>query len=190
MNKIYPDSPWIYEEENFFTSAENTKLIELGLKLKPSQSGIGIDTPVIDSNIRTSNQSWIHYSLDSEWLFRKIAERIKIVNENLFKFNIQTFDGLQFTVYEQSQRGMYSKHTDCGPLSCLMRKLSMIVLLSDPSEYEGGELLIYPNAVPQTVVKKQNKIIIFPSFLIHEVTPVTKGTRYSLVTWVSGPQFT
>ena len=37
--------------------------------------------------------------------------------------------------------------------------------------------------------KEQGKLILFPSYVLHEVKPVTKGERYSLVAWITGPQF-
>ena len=69
------------------------------------------------------------------------------------------------------------------------RKLSLVVQLSDPEDYEGGDLEIYTGHEPLVVKKKKGMTAFFPSYQLHGVTPVTKGTRYSLVVWVHGPAF-
>jgi predicted 2-oxoglutarate/Fe(II)-dependent dioxygenase YbiX len=60
---------------------------------------------------------------------------------------------------------------------------------SRPEDYEGGDLeLMYGNQ-PQTMDKARGAFIAFPSFLLHRVTPVTRGTRWSLVAWILGPRW-
>ena len=66
------------------------------------------------------------------------------------------------------------------------RKISMSLVLSDPDEYEGGQLEIWGKSID---VYKKGSIIFFPSWMPHRVTPVTKGTRYSLVMWFIGAPF-
>ena len=75
-----------------------------------------------------------------------------------------------------------------GPLS-ISRKLSLVVQLSDPFEYEGGNLQIKTGQEEQNVRKQRGLIVAFPSYVLHQVTPVTTGSRQSLVAWVSGPAF-
>ena len=69
------------------------------------------------------------------------------------------------------------------------RKLSVVVQLSDPEEYEGGELKLHTSYDPIIIKKERGMIVSFPSYTLHEVAPVTKGERYSLVAWVHGPAF-
>ena len=52
-----------------------------------------------------------------------------------------------------------------------------------------GELELRFGKDPITIGKERGLIALFPSYTMHRVTPVTKGTRYSLVAWVSGPAF-
>jgi PKHD-type hydroxylase len=82
---------------------------------------------------------------------------------------------------------MYNWHQDFG--TGVSRKLSNVVQLSDPSEYEGGNLQIMTNSGVQRIRKKRGLAVAFPSFTFHTVTPVTAGTRQSLVAWVSGAPF-
>ena len=70
-----------------------------------------------------------------------------------------------------------------------VRKLSISIQLTNPEEYEGGELYLYNDDKGTLMDKTQGTLILFPSYVLHEVMPVTKGTRNSLVTWVTGKQF-
>jgi PKHD-type hydroxylase len=73
--------------------------------------------------------------------------------------------------------------------SALVRKLSLSLLLND--DFEGGEFHINQGNEKQPIIvpTKKGRAILFPSFMIHRVTPVTKGIRRSLVVWVLGPKF-
>jgi PKHD-type hydroxylase len=64
-----------------------------------------------------------------------------------------------------------------------------VLQLSDPDTYEGGNLLMHIDDPGQKIEKKQGKLVLFPSYVLHEVTPVTKGERYSLVAWLTGKPF-
>ena len=97
-------------------------------------------------------------------------------------------ENLQLTNYNDTEKGMYGWHLDYNSKDS-SRKLSMVVQLTDPSEYEGGNLQIKVNNDPVNVRKQRGLIAIFPSYVLHQVTPVTQGTRQSLVAWVEGPAF-
>ena len=90
-------------------------------------------------------------------------------------------------MYTAENQGKYDWHLDVGKDDISRRKLSAVVLLSDPSEFDGGELQIMTSKDPKTVPLKRGSIVFFPSFLLHRVTPVTRGERRSLVFWVEGP---
>ena len=78
-----------------------------------------------------------------------------------------------------------------------VRKLSMTVNLNPPGAYEGGNLKFdFGMHIQKEVrfheceeIRPQGSIIIFPSFMDHCVTPVTRGERFSLVLWTVGPPF-
>ena len=69
------------------------------------------------------------------------------------------------------------------------RKLSIIVQLSDEDEYEGGDINLKIGSRDLDLPKKKGGVIVFPSFILHRVLPVTKGSRKSLVSWISGPNY-
>ena len=141
----------------------------------------------LKQDLRRTYIEWLHYSKKDHWVFEKISSVIKSVNEQYFGFDINGLtEPIQLTNYKSEERGTYGWHSDRGPPE--IRKLSFIMQLSDPEEYEGGELQLNTGAI-MNVPKKRGYIIIIPSFVLHQVTPVTKGSRQSLVSWISGPEF-
>jgi len=141
------------------------------------------------SDVRDSKISWL-YSVDNiEWAFRRVTDITLNLNERFFKFDLFGLnEGFQFTNYE-APSSKYGKHVDRA-INSPVRKLSISIQLTNPEEYEGGELKLYDGDEEGTVMDKaQGTLIIFPSYVLHEVMPVTKGTRNSLVTWVTGKQF-
>lgn len=150
--------------------------------------------------IRESNIKWIVWEKDSEWLFKKIIKCINQVNLDNYGYILKFVENFQFTEYNSKQNSFYSKHVDQKNKYDIksfldIRKLSFTIQLSDFCDYEGGDLRfyigkksIYTNKEEYVVAKKnKGSITFFPSDILHEVTPVTKGTRYSLVSWVQGP---
>jgi len=139
-------------------------------------------------DIRVSNVSWLYPIEDLDWAYRKITDTVLHLNERYFKFDISGFnEGFQFTNYK-APSGNYGKHVDRAH-NFVIRKLSLSVQLSDPKDYEGGDLRLYESDKAKVMQKEQGTLILFPSFILHEVMPVTKGERNSLVAWVTGKQF-
>ena len=95
----------------------------------------------------------------------------------------------QLSRYKSIDEGHYDWHMDAFPPdNGIQRKLSCVILLNDPSEFDGG-ILQLKGSEDEVLLNKQGSIIVFPSFIEHKVTPVTKGVRYTAVTWASGPSF-
>jgi len=115
---------------------------------------------------------------------------IEIANQSAnWNYTLSGQELTQIGRYKSSDEGHYDWHIDASaPENGIQRKLSISILLSDPSEFEGGELQ-FKNMEDRKLLTKQGSIIVFPSFIEHRVTPVTKGVRYSAVTWASGPSF-
>lgn len=173
---------------DFFTDKEIRSIIISGKRLQPKRSTTGVGENCLDH--RRSFTSWISPNDSTAWLFEKLAYLINDHNEKYFQYDLNMIERLQFTYYNSEENGMYKQHTD--PLNWSVphnRKLSLVVQLSDPKDYEGGELKLYNGHEPITVDKEKGMIVCFPSYTLHEVTPVTKGERYSLVVWVHGPAF-
>jgi PKHD-type hydroxylase len=141
-----------------------------------------------ETDVRESKVSWLYPVDDMEWVFRRVTDITLNLNERFFKFNLFGInEGFQFTNYV-APSGKYGKHVDRG-IDIQVRKLSISIQLTDPEKYKGGELYLYDDDKGILMDKTQGTLIIFPSYMLHEVTPVTKGERNSLVTWITGNQF-
>lgn len=140
-------------------------------------------------NIRKSKIKWIYHDNNSEWLYNKLCELSINANYNLWNFDIHSIiDSIQYTEYHEGG-GHYDWHVDIGPGNINHRKISVVTQLSDPDEYEGGELQIWSGGEFKTLPKIKGSTILFPSFLLHRVTPITKGLRKSLVLWIGGSTY-
>ncbi len=175
-----------------FSPDEIQQILHLGNK-RLSKATIGGLTEEDDySETRISEVSWINLEPETAWLYERIASIIRQLNGQFYKFDLHGFvEDFQFTVYDGEKLGHYTWHQDSGPSKDGFppRKLSFVLQLSDPSEYEGGDLEILTTATPVAIEKKLGMIAVFPSYVLHRVTPVTKGIRRTLVVWVCGPQF-
>ena len=108
-----------------------------------------------------------------------------------FQTTITTLPALQFTEYSDVGHKYDMHHdVDYNRQDGLHRKLSIVVQLSDPEEYEGGVLTFAhtQNPDPDSLIKR-GSIICFLSYLEHGVSPITSGSRTSLVGWFEGPRW-
>jgi len=137
--------------------------------------------------VRKSKVIWIAHNDKSAWLYDKLLGFISTGNKGRWDFTLVGMtESIQYSHYDSNQ-SHYGYHLDLGNGPSARRKISVVVQLSDPSEYEGGELIFYIRNSETIVPRKKGAVIMFPSYFLHKVTPVTKGLRKSLVAWVSGP---
>ena len=151
-----------------------------------------IDTPA-DKEIRSSSVKWIPKTEKWAWLYGKLYSMAMEANNALWHFDLITAtDCIQYTEYYDVEGGHYGWHQDIGPGPMSKRKVSITVQLSDSDEYEGGDLEIFKGGDPEKSDKAprgKGVVFIFPSFMMHRVTPITKGTRRSFVLWVGGTHY-
>jgi PKHD-type hydroxylase len=145
--------------------------------------------------IRNSNVTWIN----EPWVMRTVVPWMQHANVNAdWNFQLGVHEDAQWTKYGKEQH--YSWHYDSNhkvldnpnlPYHNMIRKLSMTISLVDGSEYEGGDFQVIIDGEERTVEQARQKgtITVFPSFVKHRVSPVKKGTRYSLVLWWRGNRF-
>jgi PKHD-type hydroxylase len=177
----------------FLKPAECQGIIEAGERNLALREGKTEDHKV-HAQLRKSQIGWFEPDGDHRWLFQKIADCISQINDEWFGYDLVGFEGIQFTKYafNKDQSGdFYSSHKDTALLpGGTIRKLSFTIQLSDPANYDGGDVILYNSFTDfVTLNRAPGSITFFPSYTIHEVTPVTKGTRYSLVGWACGPAF-
>lgn len=188
---------WQYWQSRF-NSDYCDKIIELAKQLPAVDAtiGHGSDKSVTDKGYRRSQVRWLP-RFDGRFfgLFGDMELMFREANKNAFGFDLSLFHEIQFTEYHGSNEGHYDWHHDTfwtgNKLS--RRKLSMVIQLSDPADYDGGRFEVCPrdcDCPPDAnAIVNRGTVIVFPSFLHHRVTPVTRGTRYSLVSWYEGPCF-
>ena len=144
----------------------------------------------IDHNYRKTSTAWIDIIEETTWIYEKMGDMVVEANNNMWKFDLLgSMELIQFARYygsEDDKGNFYDWHADSGP-STNLRKISMIVQLTDEDEYEGGEVMMHESSTPQVFPRGKGTVICFPSYMSHKVTPVTKGIRESMVQWMSGP---
>jgi PKHD-type hydroxylase len=176
-----------------FSAEEIQKIIVLGQQRTPGKAVIGGYAP--DENythVRRSLTSWIESGAETDWIYQRLGNIVRNLNGQHFKFDLWGFgEHLQYTEYHGEDEGHYTWHIDSGASTNNYgpRKLSVVIQLSDPCEYEGGNLQVQLGAEPQSVSKHLGMVALFPSFVLHRVTPVTSGVRRTLVAWLTGPSF-
>ncbi len=171
-------------------------IVERAKQIPEKEATVGISKSVIDRKVRKSRLRWLQ-RFDPQFFatFGDMDVLFHDANKAAFGFNLAMFRDIQFTEYHSEDEGKYDWHidTDWTNSNQYCRKLSMVIQLSDPADYEGGQLQLDVKACkehpPRDVIQEQGTVIVFPSFLLHRVTPVTSGVRYSLVTWMEGPNF-
>ncbi len=174
-----------------FTPQQCEMVIQAGHKQKPEVAQVGMNNPKgggVNTKKRTTTISWIPFKEMPE-MYSQIEATMQATNLNHFGFeNMKITEPAQFTEYPKG--GFYDWHMDLdinGSHEPPVRKISMTILLSDPSTFKGGQLeFMEKNKVPDL---KQGQAIFFASFIRHRVAPVTKGMRRSLVMWFGGTPF-
>lgn len=144
-----------------------------------------------DKSVRSSSVKWIPQDDNWMWLYRKMGELATIANNSLWKFNLYSMpEAIQYTEYYATEGGHYDWHQDVGPGTASLRKVSITVQLSEADEYEGGDLEFSKggNGVI-TAPRGAGCTVIFPSYMLHRVSKVTKGTRRSFVLWLGGEHY-
>ena len=159
-------------------------------KYNIENASIGDGGNTQNDNYRTSEVRWVG---SNSTISNMIWNYARVANRNAFGFDINYLKNIQFTTYNASDSGKYDWHHDTfwGNDSSYDRKLSVVIQLSDPEEYDGGLFEVdnqyeQPNAED---LSAKGTVLVFPSFIPHRVTELTSGVRKSLVAWIEGPKF-
>lgn len=137
-------------------------------------------------DIRKCDVSWL---TELDWVSSIFTHYFHIANRELWEYDLTEMEEVQVTRYNKNN--FYGWHSDYGNSGDkeLTRKLSASIVLSDPNDYSGGKLQFLDwHGKVITSTKKKGSIIIFDSRTPHRVTPVLKGQRISLVSWMLGPK--
>jgi len=130
-------------------------------------------------NIQFNNINWINALL---------CGYIRYANSKNFHYNLSDEDKELAQISKYSVGEFYGEHRDFGKNDNLTRKLSLTVQLSDENSYEGGDLILYNGSIRNKGSRGKGSVIVFDSRVYHEITPITRGVRYSLVKWYHGDE--
>ena len=187
MQKFWAAHPDFVVRKGFFSDAECDALIETALAkpAEPSQFQWGKN----DKFRRDTDIVWLYASEGNYDLFKKIGELVAEVNAEKFDFELFGYlRPMQLGRYGVGQG--YDWHQDLGKFISSRRKLSLCIQLSSGDDYDGGNVEFFRNDDSAAVcTRDRGTIAIFPSWMMHRVTPITRGIRWSLVAWVEGPPF-
>lgn len=186
---------WCYFKSHF-SKSECEQILELSKDYEEQESTIGTGTSnKIDTKYRRSKLKFIQES-DPNFssLFSRIWNLGIRANKDWFKFHLEKLDFMQLAQYDSKYQGEYKRHHDIFYMNddpYYHRKLSCIVQLTDPTEYEGGDFVLYNTSQhpDKDEIRQQGTVIFFPSFIEHSAQPVTNGVRYSLASWIEGPKW-
>lgn len=126
----------------------------------------------------------------SEQLEDQIFRTVFLTNSSSYRYHLEGYnkkDPPLVFKYSADREDHYVWHTDSMDGDSV-RKLSFTIQLTDPADYDGGDLEFMP-AVTDKTIRAQGTITIFPSYMVHRVSPVTRGVRHTIVGWIYGPDF-
>jgi len=141
--------------------------------------------------IRRADLSWLDDIPQASWVMDRMMRLVAQANRESFGFDLDEFaESPQVARYGAERAAHFDWHSDIGAGALAQkRKLTVVVQLSDPGDYAGGVLEVWPDSTIRTAPRDRGTAVIFPSFALHRVTPVTHGTRWSLTLWSHGPAF-
>ena len=198
VEKTFVTNQYAYFND-VFTKDELKKIIEISNEISLVRGEVGDSTSgprVSKINNQTLNEN-------NKWIFDRLNQLIMHCNWEFFNYDLTGYEFYQYAEYHAEDAGHYDYHVDIAfrggnlqksVMSFETRKLSMSLLLNEPGvDFDGGEFYMSvggPGNVGEEITDlKLGTAILFPSFIVHRVAPVTKGVRKSLVVWVTGPKF-
>ncbi|MDA9207505.1 2OG-Fe(II) oxygenase [Octadecabacter sp.] len=179
----------LYSMPEAFSPGECDRIIA-AITVVPSKDAMLVGQTK-DHTLRTAKLVWVDDVDGLDWVMKRLIEIVRKSNVDQFDFDLREFaESPQVASYKASDSGHFSWHSDIGegPVA-RKRKLTLVLQLSLPSSYEGGDLEIMPSAQVLSASRAQGCVSIFPSFALHQVVPVHCGIRHSLTLWAHGPAF-
>jgi PKHD-type hydroxylase len=180
-----PFSVW----HNGFTGAELDAITAYGEKLVQEKATIEDEARLkIADHVRITRAAWIDQTPDTGWIYDRLWRIGHHLNLKSYMLALSGLsEKLQYTIYESAEGAHYDWHMDRSATAPAPRKLALVLQLSDPADYEGCALEIRGGSGIQAAPVARGTVIAFPAYVLHRVTPIQKGRRVSLVSWISGP---
>lgn len=179
--KLNPDLCRLFLFKKAFTD-EECDLIIKQFANPDGNTEINYDSDLV----KLSGTYTIQETPESKWIFDKLLTYVQKVNK-LYQFRLSAI-GNPF-ILEYKKDDVLNWHIDLvGKPDYTIRKITLIVFLNKPEDYQGGEIHFdfFGN---KAVDASRGNLLAFPAFLFHKVNKIDEGTRRTLVTWVLGPPF-
>lgn len=171
-------------------SVEECELIIARISAAPTNDAVLIGNKR-NHNLRRADLVWMDEVDGMGWVMDRLIDLVRNSNRDQFGFDLNDFaESPQVATYKAASGDHFAWHCDIGdaPLA-RQRKLTLVLQLSKPDTYDGGDLQVMPSAQVLSAGRDQGCVSVFPSFSLHQVTPVTRGIRHSLTVWAHGPSF-
>ena len=182
--------PKAFDQKNLDLLEELVK----GYEFKKGETGIREFGNIDSDSSNNRNIAYLHPSPETHGLYDLLESFVNQANTETYNFNISyVTDPIHYVIYPENG-GHLTWHMDIGAGHVNLRKLAMTVQLSDPDDYEGGDFQIWMGGEEKTesvltLSREKGDVLIFPTYLMHRVTPITKGQRKALVFWTGGEPF-
>jgi PKHD-type hydroxylase len=172
-----------------FTREELDTIVDYGEKQRHEKATIEDEGRLeVTDHIRVTRLAWIPHDPETNWVYDRLWRIGYHLNLNTYRFDLSGIsERLQYTIYESAEGGHYDWHIDRSTTAPMPRKLSLVLQLSDPADYEGCSLEIRAANNIDVAPLERGTVIAFPTYVLHRVTPIQRGRRASLVSWISGP---
>lgn len=196
-NNYTPQSNWtsFYYFKDIFTDRmilDLDNMVKSNYQFSKGRTGsseLGTDTDSYETNNR--DIAYLTPNEHTKWLYDLLFPLALKANDEAFGFDIDIVtDPIHYVIYPEDG-GHLDWHMDVGAFAVNRRKLAMTVQLSDSSDYEGGEFQIWAGGKDGfiTLPREKGDVVIFPTFCMHRVSPITRGQRKVLVFWTGGRPF-
>lgn len=185
-----------YDSKNLpdlkFTDEECDRMIALTKAAygTPASVGGSLDNSAVNKEIRTATIYDLLNDAENRWIYEKVVKSIAIANKTHFDFEISgiihNLQLIEYNMMDEKSPGHYNWHVDAGSGDPSTRKISYVAQISDPRDYDGCELVVNNFGHEIVANKERGSVHLFPSYMVHKVTPITRGKRFSLVIWIHG----
>ena len=173
-----------------FTPAELDAIERYGDGLAPVPATLGDGSKGGGYNdVRRRTQvAPLRHGTETAWIYERLVKAALHMN-SVYEFELGGFaEPFQYMVYRAEEASHFDWHTDQNQFAA-PRKLSLTMQLSDPAAYQGCDLQFFNGDVAISAPRARGTLVVFPSYTMHRVSPITSGTRKALVAWVAGPKF-
>ncbi len=178
--------------DGLFTSEELDRIEAHGDSLTLMRGGVSVDGAqdrTSYDDVRVVQEALMPPAPESLWLYDRLERIVRSLNKEVYQFDLYGFsEPFKYMVYQGKDGGHFDWHVDNGVLPS-PRKLSASLQLTDGALYEGCDLEIHGGHPMATAPRNRGALVLFPSYVLHRVTPIRSGTRKALVIWSTGPQF-